>query len=331
MRSRRSSMGVALAIVALTLCSVAALPRHAEAQPADPAIDAVAFFLDQAPSIGDRVQLVVQVEHPEDTVVTVPRPSVPGSEFVAETAPASTPQPGGAILTTVSFTFQVFALGELQPDPIEVRWVLEDGTAGARTVEPPPLSIRPVRAAGDTALRPIGPPLAIAGAPPAWLRPAIYATAGVAVLLAAGGAALVWRRRGSLPLLAPAPLDYAERVARERLAALRGLDLHEEDDFQQFYGTIAQVVRAYLGERFAFNAAALTTRQLEGRMRRHGVDRWQARLVSGLLDRCDRAVFARQYPDPASADHDLTVAYEIIELSRPRTLDEASELEAVAS
>jgi hypothetical protein len=29
-------------------------------------------------------------------------------------------------------------------------------------------------------------------------------------------------------------------------------------------------------------------------------------------------VYARAQPDPASADHDLTVAYEIIELSRPR-------------
>ena len=47
-----------------------------------------------------------------------------------------------------------------------------------------------------------------------------------------------------------------------------------------------------------------------------GVERWQARLVSGLLDRCDGAVYARRRPDPSSADHDLTVAYEIVELSR---------------
>lgn len=70
-------------------------------------------------------------------------------------------------------------------------------------------------------------------------------------------------------------------------------------------------------------------------MTSHGVDRWQARLVSGLLDRCDRAVYARQYPDPASADHDLTVAFEIVELSRPRidgdAVDGATEDERVAS
>ena len=41
-------------------------------------------------------------------------------------------------------------------------------------------------------------------------------------------------------------------------------------------------------------------------------------LVAGLLERCDDAVYAHRYPDFASADHDLTVAYEIVELSRPR-------------
>jgi hypothetical protein len=68
-------------------------------------------------------------------------------------------------------------------------------------------------------------------------------------------------------------------------------------------------------------------------MTSHGVDRWQARLVSGLLERCDLAVYARQYPDPASADHDLTVAFEIVELSRPQaaTPSEADVPEVVAS
>ncbi len=80
---------------------------------------------------------------------------------------------------------------------------------------------------------------------------------------------------------------------------------------------IAAVVRRYLSERIGFNAHALTTEELERRMTANGVDRWQARLVGGLLERCDAAVYAHRFPDPASADHDLTVAYEIVELSRP--------------
>ena len=128
-------------------------------------------------------------------------------------------------------------------------------------------------------------------------------------------------------------LDVPERSARERLASVQHAGLPDEAEFQRFYGTIAVVVREYLGERFGFNATALTSSELETRMTGHGVDRWQARLVSGLLERCDRAVYARHYPDPESADHDLTVAFEIVELSRPQPAQssEVDDREAVAS
>ena len=63
-----------------------------------------------------------------------------------------------------------------------------------------------------------------------------------------------------------------------------------------------------------------TAAQLQTRMEGRGVERRQARLVAGLLDRCDAAVYAHRNPDPASADHDLTVAFEIVELSRPPAL-----------
>ena len=69
---------------------------------------------------------------------------------------------------------------------------------------------------------------------------------------------------------------------------------------------------------------------LERRMTGHGVDRWQARLVAGLLDRCDAAVYARRYPEPASADHDLTLAYEIVELGRPEVSVPAEEAAVLA-
>ena len=88
------------------------------------------------------------------------------------------------------------------------------------------------------------------------------------------------------------------------------------------------MVRTYLAARFWFNATALTTRELRERFDAAGIGRWQARLADGLLERCDAAVYARARPDPASADHDLTVAYEIVELSRPRRTEA---LEAVSA
>jgi hypothetical protein len=47
-----------------------------------------------------------------------------------------------------------------------------------------------------------------------------------------------------------------------------------------------------------------------------GVDRWQARLVGGLLRECDAIVYAGYLPASARADGNLTTAYEIVEMTR---------------
>ena len=133
-------------------------------------------------------------------------------------------------------------------------------------------------------------------------------------------------RRAALAALASlaAPAQQPEQIVMLVYPGMTALDLigppvlSPQFDYESYYGGLALTVRTYLAARFGFNAHALTTRELERRMVSHGVDRWQARLVGGLLERCDDAVYVRRYPEVASADHDLTVAYEIVELSRPR-------------
>ena len=128
-----------------------------------------------------------------------------------------------------------------------------------------------------------------------------------------------------------AHVDHSpERIARDALDTLGAEAGPARLDYPAYYGGLAVTVRTYLAARFGFNAHALSTRELERRMVSHGVDRWQARLVAGLLERCDDAVYAHRYPDFASADHDLTVAYEIVELSRPQASSDAEGQAALA-
>jgi hypothetical protein len=324
----RSRAIVGLAVAAWLVVLVATPVTRSAAQVTEPAVEVTTSFREAAATIGDRVELIVAVTHPEDVVVTVQRPVFPDAEVVSDGTPTVLTQADAMVLTTATFTYQVFALGEVGTSPVTVRWVREDGTSGSLTAPGATLNLLSVRAAGDETLRPLKPVLTIEGAPPAWIVPAVAtaAVAAIAGLIAAG--VVAWRRRRPVEVVAAVPI-LPEEVARERLAAIRDEPLRDEADFQRFYGGIASIVRDYLGARFAFNAHALTTGELERRMTSHGVDRWQARLVSGLLDRCDRAVYARRYPDPASADHDLTVAYEIVALSSPREPD--AEPEAVAS
>lgn len=308
-------------LTALLAVFVAAGLSSAHAQEA-PAIDVTTVVSPPAATVGDRLTLTLTARHTDDVIITIDPPHIEHVELVATATPPPLTGVDGRVLTTVEFVLQPFVLGDLDAGAVALRWLRDDGVSGSIPVTLPTLTVLSVRQPGDDALRPLKPQEAILGAPPAWQRPALFGGLAVAAAVVVA-AAMVWRRRRQrTPEVVSAPDVSVERGARKRLDRLRGQPLSGDAAFQHYYGEIALVVRAYLEERFGFNASALTTPELEARMTAHGVDRWQARLVSGLLERCDRAVYARHYPDPASADHDLTVAYEIVELSRPTRREE---------
>ncbi|MCK9487541.1 MAG: hypothetical protein M0R73_12735 [Dehalococcoidia bacterium] len=323
----RTVIAVLVSLVSVVVALL--LASGVQAQQREPEMAVSAAFSPPAATIGDRVALEVRVQHASDIVVTAERPAIPGAEVLGDAQPQSEAQADGSVVTTYTFRYQVFALGEVGAGQVHVRWLREDGATGASVAQGPVMTVISVRTPGDATLRPLKPQLTVAGAPPAWLTP-VAVSAGVVLVAGALAVAALWWRRRPVTEEPEALPEGAEARARERLDTQRRGRLHTEEAFQEYYGAIALAVREYLGERFGFNAAALTTSELERRMTAHGVDRWQARLVAGLLDRCDRAVYARHYPDPASADHDLTVAYEIVELSRPSRVSLAEAETAVA-
>ena len=303
-------------LVAAAIAILALLPAlTASAQ--QPEIEA-RVELDRAElTLGDRVRVAVIVLHPDNVLVDIEPPAPSGSMRVIDApAAAQTPAAGGRSTTRFEFVLAAFALGEQQLAPLRLNWIEEDGASGEARVAVPPFAVRSTVAADDTVPRPLKPQLAVAGGPPSWRLPAAIGVG--AVILAALGAFAVQRRLRprATPVAVPAFAPFAEDEARRLLEELALAHPLAAGDYDTYYGTISMVIRGYLQARFGFGATALTTRELERRMTAEGVERWQARLVGGLLDRCDAAVYAGRRPDPASADHDLTAAFEIIELSR---------------
>lgn len=312
----RAALATLAVLVAAIAVLVTAMPAAAQ-QP--PAIEATVTFDPPSASIGDRVTLTVSVAHPDDVVLRATAPNLERVDLV-NTPPSTTRgAPGQRQVTAFTYTLQPFLLGPIDTGTVRLAWLRSDGATGNIDVPGATLLVTPVRQQADQAIRPLKPQMSIAGAPPAWVRPTI-AAAAILVLALVAALLLVWRRgRGAADRVEVIPVDTSpERVARDALDALGAQAGPARLDYPAYYGGLATTVRAYLSARFGFNAYALTTTELERRMVSHGVDRWQARLVGGLLERCDDAVYAHRYPDFASADHDLTVAYEIVELSRPR-------------
>ncbi|MFQ5380124.1 MAG: hypothetical protein ACE5EF_00675, partial [Dehalococcoidia bacterium] len=142
------------------------------------------------------------------------------------------------------------------------------------------------------------------------LVPALVGAAavGVVVVLVLGRLGLrlavrIWRsrRRRWEPIGAPPPWTAID-VARRLLSS----------DVAEAYRLIGQAVRAEVSRRFELPAPALTTGEIGDRLAAAGADRWQSRLVSGLLEECDSVVYAGYRPAPQRVDADLAMALEIL-------------------
>ncbi|MCC6387282.1 MAG: hypothetical protein IT302_07875 [Dehalococcoidia bacterium] len=187
--------------------------------------------------------------------------------------------------------------------------VISGASVEARVLPPVRLSVlSTLPADAPLELSPIAAPEAIGGAESPLLKPAIGlgAAAGL-VLIAAATAwlARVVRRR----LAARRPPPEEAPASPPGIEGAEGL-LHH--DPVAAYRSLASTIRAAIGERYGFPAFALTTAELQRRMEGHGVERWQARLVSGLLEECDAVVYAGYRPAAERREHDLTMAREIL-------------------
>jgi hypothetical protein len=180
-----------------------------------------------------------------------------------------------------------------------------------------PYTVDSVVAPDDDSLRPLKPQLDLAQPAPPPYVPATF------VLMLAGLTAFgYWLIRRTIavqpeplrPVPAPAPPPTAADVARQQLDAVSASGLAQSDP-AEYYTRIAAITRSYLSARFGFAAYAMTRREMEREMRRTGIDRWPSRVTANLLEQCDAVEFALFEPAAERRAHDLSAAYEIVDLT----------------
>jgi hypothetical protein len=257
--------------------------------------------------IGQQLDLLLEVHTPAGATVEV-TPGTPdwrGVEVVSVDAPRTRPD-GDGLVHLVRLVVAPFRPGDSSFTPVVT--VVLGAEAAPRTLPVVKLTVAPSLAPSDPLeLTALPPPVAIAGGESPLLRPAIAASAVAAsillVLLAwltARWVRRVFRRAAPIPCDVPAP------------PGLGGAESLLYTDPVAAYRVLASLIRAELGQRYDLPAPALTTRELRSRMEAQGLDRWQARLVGGLLEECDAVVYAGYRPAPERREADLTMAREIV-------------------
>jgi len=121
------------------------------------------------------------------------------------------------------------------------------------------------------------------------------------------------RRRGPV---GPPPRP-ADEVALEKLDALVGRDLPRLGEFNQFYTELSQVLREYLGGRWAFDSMDLTTTELLKRMERVRLEHFILEKLGYLLSDFDLVKFAKVVPSASRATEDLERVRNLVLATRP--------------
>ena len=260
--------------------------------------------------VGQQVTLVLEVQTPAGATVELdPAAASWNGVEVIRPGKSTVTTSGGSARHHLEATIAPFRPGAGTFAPAVN--IIDNGIVSPRVL--PAISWEVTPTLGPDAaleLSPIADPASIGGAESPFLRPAIGLAAVLAVLLVSMAAWFIvtrvrrwWVRRPRPVAPAPAP----QRPSFESLPELI------DRDPVLAYRTMGSTVKAELGRRYGFAASALTTQELRERMEGKGVDRWQARLVGGLLEECDAVVYAGYRPASERRHADLTMAREIVE------------------
>ncbi|MEE2875512.1 MAG: hypothetical protein VYD09_03150 [Chloroflexota bacterium] len=297
----------------ITIITLIIIPfQHTEAQ-SRPDIEIIATITPSEINIGDTFYLEVLVRHSNAVAVSTNLAMISGIELVGSPIDEFGSLSESFSLTSSIYELQVFNFNIPQQLEIKVLWVSEDGQTGlVNNFVNLPTVIRLVTDASATVrdLKPQQITRSDHGSTVSYRM-----VFGIVIISLFISAVILYLRRNKL---AEIEEPGSEDKARSQLAELHSLKLDEVADLQKFYSTLSRVIRLYLSNRFNLDALTYTSSELNTSMRERGIERWQARLVGELLKRCDLAIYAHIYPDPDSANFDLTLAYEIIEFARVR-------------
>ncbi|MGD9894388.1 MAG: BatD family protein, partial [Dehalococcoidia bacterium] len=273
-------------------------------------------------TVGDRITVSVTLTLPESAQadLTTLESQFGDLELLVVGLPHDIILPDGRRQVTATYEVAAFRTGTVELPALSMLVQLADGSNSTATTAPLPVNVESVIPPGEnpTDVRDLKPQISYPVVSGLSTRRVALAVAAVALTLAAILLLIRWLRRPRgevLPL--PAPPPSPEIAARTELERISRLGLLERGDIKQFHALLAACIRRYLTVKYHFPAFAMTTTELKRSMTDLGVDRWQARLVGGLLTESDAVNFAQYVPARARCEQNLEMAYQIVDAADP--------------
>lgn len=275
-------------------------------------------------TVGDPVQLALEVTHPAGYQVIIPQLEQMWGPFEvwSQSGAETTANDDGTETTRQTIEVTLFDLGEFQTP--ELPLMISDG-AGQVLQEVVPaisLSVAPTLAEDDNELRDIKPQAGL-NVPAAW--PWIVGGLLLAAAVTAVGYWAYRRWRGE-PLFAPAVDNRpAWQVAIDELARIEKLGLLENRRFKEYYTLVTDTLRTYLERQFGLSVFERTTTELRPVFRQSDLATEHTRRFLDLFGESDLVKFAKFVPDVQMAHKALIEARELVNATKPQPQPELEE------
>lgn len=276
-------------------------------------------------TVGDLVALTLEVTHPADHVVVVPRlgPEWGPFEVMSQTTPQTHSNADGTETTSQRMKVTLFAPGAFETPGLSISVRGPDGAV--RNVSPSPvkLTVNSTLSGSDETLRDIRPPADLSL--PLWSRAEALAGAALVVVAALlAGSYYLYRRTRAR---AEQPVSQADtrtpwEAADQEIERIERLDLPGDGRLEEHYALITGVTRAYVYAMYlegpgGADATEMTTDEISGALLESSLDRRNARMVVDLLLEADLARFSNYSPPASQAYQALRDIREIVARTRP--------------
>lgn len=267
----------------------------------------------QKVSIGDVIELTVEVTYPEEAVVRMPASEVDLGPFELRHHEILAPvqRPDGLLVAKAIYSLSVFQTGELEIPSIQVSYTLpKTKTEGQTRTEPVKVLVETLLTDQESDIRDIKAPLLI---PANWLPLFMAALLGG---LAVAAAFYLWRRRKRKRALQQQEGITSKRppdeLALEALEQLRRSNLLNRGEIKQYHVEASEIIRRYLEGRFLIDALEMTSGEILESLSIQTLEKEKLQVCESFLSRCDLVKFAKLQPVRARSERSLDLAFDIV-------------------
>ena len=288
-------------------------------------------------TVGDVVVLTLEVTHPAEHAVVIPRLSREWGAFEVVSQPTAHTESNGNGTETTRQRIEValFAPGTFETPELSISIRRPEGAVDLVVPSRARLTVRSVLTGSDELLKDLRPPADLS--PPLWKHPGVLAIAALAVVATMGSVGFLthyhFRARAVQPE-SEGDTRTPWEVAVQEIDGIERLDLPGEGRFKEHYALIFQVMQTYVRSTFLENGGRpdttdMTTDEIGAALLQSSHDRKNARLVVDLLLEADLVRFSNYPSSESEAYAALRRARDIVRDTKAAPLEAPREEDTV--